>query len=391
MLNYSFSTVLMAVISSNLMLVLITVFFINKKIMVNMGYKLLALFIGLTVLRFLFPFEVPFTTTISLERFRFLSMVISQIRRPLYHLGEFDFSVWNIFQVIWILGILYHLVKYIREHRKAKYFILANSLDSTHEEPYTTLLDRICAERKQRNCFKVLTVSGINKPMLYGIFSPCVLIPESIELSQEDLYYSLVHETAHHFHHDLLIKKLIRFIAILYWWNPICYILIGKVDVILEMRVDNVITSAGPDVVRHYLHSLFEIGERAADAEACKLSQSVSLSLLSDTDGELTQRYYMMMADTQKKSVLINIGVLALVILVYTTSYLYIFEAKYVHAEAEATSIGQSADIMYAVQKEDGTYDIYYKGIYTENTASLEYFSSDIPIYTEKEIKNEKH
>ncbi len=389
MLNYSFSTVLMAVIATNVLLVLITLFFLSKRIMVNMGYRLLSLFIGLTALRFLLPFEFPFTATVPVSEF--LSLVISQIRRPFCTLGTVDISAWSIFQVVWIAGVLFNFIKYIREHLKAGYFILANSLDATDKEPYVSLVDKICTERKRKNRFQILTVNGISKPMLYGVFRPRILIPENTELSSEDLYYSLVHEISHHSHGDLLIKKLIRLISIAYWWNPICYILIKKVDVILEMRVDNVITASGAETVAAYLHSLLEIAERAADTEANALSKSVTVSLLSDDEGDLTQRYYMMTSAGQKKNHALNVLLLILMLGIYTTSHLFIFEADYVTPEVEATSVENVPTAMYAIIKEDGTYDIYYQSTFLENVESLEYYTSDIPIYTEKEISNEKH
>lgn len=391
MLDYSFATVYMAVITSNFILILITLLFRNTRIMVNAGYKLLALFIGLTVLRFALPFEFPFTMSIYLTDFEFVSLLLAQIQHPFYTIGTYEISVWNIFEIVWITGCLLNIAKYIHEHVKARYFILANSLDVTTQEPYASLLTQICNERKKKNHFQILSVSGITKPMLYGILSPCILIPENIELSQEDLYYSLAHETAHHFHHDLLIKKMLRLITIVYWWNPVCYLLTDKTDTILEMHVDDIITASDNETLTKYLQCLINIGEQAVSAEENRLSKSVTLSLLSEEDGELVQRYYMMTSAGKKKNCFLNVGLFALVLLLYAASHMFILEAHYASPELIEDTVGQSADIIYAILKEDGSYDIYYKGIYTETTDSLEYFDSSIPIYTEKEYTNEEH
>uniref|UniRef100_UPI004055A321 M56 family metallopeptidase n=1 Tax=Acetatifactor sp. TaxID=1872090 RepID=UPI004055A321 len=389
MLNYSFATVYMAIIASNILLILITLLFRNTKIMVNAGYKLLALFIGLTALRFALPIEFPFTKTIFLTDWKLVSQLISHVRYPLWKISDFEISAWTFLQIIWLIGFIINLVRYIREHAKARYFILANSLDATVREPYASLMKQICNERSCRNRFRILTVTGIEKPMLYGVIKPCILIPEHMELSQNNLYYSLVHEAAHHFHHDLLIKKLIKIITMVYWWNPVCYTLIRRVDTILEMRIDDVVTASGEDAITKYLHTLLAIGEQATEQSA--LSKSVTMALLPEEDDELTQRFLMLLPSKQKKKLAINVLLFVGVIGIYVVSHLFIFEAYYTPPNVAEETIGQTADIMYAILNENGTYDIYYKGIYTETTDSLEYFDSSIPVYTEKEIVNEEH
>lgn len=64
MVHYSFSTILMTFIASNLIIVLITVCFRCEKILLSIGYKLAAVFLVLTVLRVLFPFELPFAKNV---------------------------------------------------------------------------------------------------------------------------------------------------------------------------------------------------------------------------------------------------------------------------------------------------------------------------------------
>ncbi len=390
MFNYSFSTVYTAVITSNLLLILITLFFYNRKIMINAGYKLLALFIALTALRFVLPLELPFTKTILLEEYEALSQAISYVRHPLFQVSDYEISPWTFIQAIWLIGFIILLVRYIREHLKARYFVLANSLDVTDTEPYQSLLERICKERGKRNCFRILSVTGIQTPMLYGVLCPCILIPENQKFSDEDLYYSIAHEASHHFHGDLLIKKIVKFIAMVYWWNPFCYILVRKMDTILEMRVDDVITASGKETIVSYLHSLLEIGERSADAAEQALTKTVTMSLLSKEDDELTKRYFMMTSSDQKKKLGLNVILGVLVIGLFVGSYLVIFEAHYATDEVEAESDEPTTANSYIILKDDGTYDVYFNGFFIENTDSLEFYPSDIPIYTEKEISNEK-
>lgn len=387
MFHYSFSTVYMTIIFSNILLVLVAICFRSKKFMVNVGYRLLALLIGFTLLRFLFPFELPFTATVLLSEP--ISRVISFVRYPLYEIGGFEISIWTVFEGIWLAGFMVNLIRYIRIHRKARYYVLSHSLDISKEEPYHSLLDQICRERKKRNRFQILQMSGIKVPMIYGVFSPCILIPETMELTRENLYYALAHEASHHFHHDLLIKKAIKLLTIIYWWNPVCYILNKQVDMILEMRVDDNLTAADSTTVDAYLHCLVHIAQKAADNTT--LPKAVAMGLLPEQNSILEKRFHMLMAGRQKKNWLANLLLLLIVAGIYVFSYVFIWEAHYANPLTAATSIGQTADNSYAILKEDGTYDIYYQSYFIENTDSLKLYTSDIPVYTEKEFINEEH
>ncbi len=68
MLYYSFSTVLMTILASNFLIILISLCFQNDKLMVTIGYKLLAVFAIFTLLRLLLPFEFPFSNNIILQK-----------------------------------------------------------------------------------------------------------------------------------------------------------------------------------------------------------------------------------------------------------------------------------------------------------------------------------
>ena len=57
MLNFSLSSVIMAVLSSNLLIVILSVIFLNRSILYKFGLPLLGIFGVLITLRMLMPFE----------------------------------------------------------------------------------------------------------------------------------------------------------------------------------------------------------------------------------------------------------------------------------------------------------------------------------------------
>lgn len=379
---FTFSTVYMTVLISNLLLILMFLCFRNTRILINAGYQLLAFFVIFISLRFILPFEFPFTKNLLLPGW--LSMVVSQIRHPLFHLGNTEVSVWTFLLLIWGAGIIIHLARYIKLTKNIKHQIFSNALEITSEQPYASVLQQICDKCNRKNTFRVLKVTGISTPMLYGIRHPYILIPDNFTLSGDDLYYTLVHETSHHFHRDLLLKQIVKLITILYWWNPLCYLLNHQINTVLEMRIDHKAASSNKATILAYLNCLLHLAEQSNS-----LHRQMGLStmhLLPEHQNALTMRFQLL--THQKKRLSITLTSLVLFIATYISSYLVIFEAYYASPEVLETTMGQTTDNSYAIQKADGTYDIYFKDIFIENTDSLEYYISDIPIYTEGQLTN---
>lgn len=385
-MQFSFSTLYMAIIASNVLLILLTLCFYNNKILVNAGYRLLALFVSFTLIRFLLPFEFPFAQTIYFPEW--LSWAIMWVRHPLFYIAEYEITLWTGLQCIWFAGFMVKLVQYIREQRKSRYEILSRSLDVTDKEPYQRLLTQVCAEKNKKNVFQVWTVSGINAPLLYGIRKPCILLPDTLQVSEEDLYYVFAHEVSHHFHHDMITKVFIRIVDMIYWWNPFCRILVRQTDTILEMRIDNTITLSDTHTITNYLGCLLQLTEQAAEDSI--VSDAVTIPLLSATDGEMEQRFEMLVASSEKKKRSLNLALLLFVLCIYVLSYAFILEAYYTPPEIEEATMDVTEDAFYAILKEDNSYDIYYNGIFLENTDTLEYHTG-IQVYTEKEYDHETH
>ena len=61
MIHFSFTSVLMTVVVSNLLLAAISMLFRNEDVLAGIGFKLTAVFCVITLMRFLFPFELPFS------------------------------------------------------------------------------------------------------------------------------------------------------------------------------------------------------------------------------------------------------------------------------------------------------------------------------------------
>lgn len=386
-ISYSFSSVLMAVITSSLLLIVISFCLFSEKIMVNAGYKLISLYLIFTFLRFLSPIELPFSRNKNLPLL--LSQGISRISHKYVHISDLSLSPWDIFMIIWAIGSVVQFIRLIRSYLHCKRYIIMHSTDITGMEPYHGVINKICLERRKHNVFRLLMLDDISTPMIYGIFTPYILIPSDLSLSSEDLYFTLCHEAAHHFHHDLLTKLGINILAIAYCWNPAIYLLQNRANLLLEMRIDDYLTQNNKDISRSYMRCLINI--RIQAEKKLPISPNISLSLIKNSSTDLEKRFLMLCNANKPKRHIINIFLTLLTATIYMISYVYIFEA---YSYPEETYINESEepeyflplDSTYLIENADGTYDVYLDGpdmpdFYLETVDTLKYYDLGYPIY----------
>lgn len=373
-MNFSFSTLLMAFLVSNILVIFIALCFRRQKILLSVGYKVLVVFLFLTVLRFMFPVELPVATNIKLPGF--LSPVVTFLRHVFFSPLGIDISILSLFEVIWVIGSLYYLNLYIKECVETRGLVTGAIREATHEEPYASLLSEICGRRSKR--FRVLISASVDTPCLYGIVRPYILIPEGMPLTREELYYVLHHEVTHHKYHDLLTKRVVRIMFIIYWWNPAYRMLRKQVELLLEMRIDGSLVKKDQDVAQEYMLTLFRVADLAIDNKYQPPAGN-KVSMAGKGSSALSQRVEMMLRERKKANALLVFALCVLIIMVYLGSYLFTFESLYaLHGSVEGTFDIQ--DMIYAIQKDDGTYDIYVYDIFVENVESLDSYSIDVQI-----------
>lgn len=371
-MNYSFSTVLMTVLTTNLLIVVIALCFRNRKIMLSIGYKLVILFLALTAIRFLFPFELPFSRNIYFPEW--LSVVVAFVRHSFFSFGIIRISVSSLLGCVWLGGTAYHFYCFYKRKSKYRHFVVRYGQNMNRQEPYRTMMAEICGKR--RNPLWVVLAPYYGAPMQYGTFRPYILLPSTLDLSKEETYYVLRHETAHFYHHDAFIKDAVGFIRAIYWWNPLCKLLEEKTDILLEMRVDDRLIDDDDAAKETYCRTLDNINEKL-QGESSIPGDGAAISMAVAKGADLQYREAMMHREKGRKSVLFYL-LAGFVSAVYICSYCFIFEAYCVWSQYGESNDAASVDCFHAVPREDGTYDIYfyYDGadVYVENVDTLELY-----------------
>lgn len=385
MLNFSFSTVLMTLLTSNILATVISLLFLHGKTMARVGYQVLTLIVVLTVIRLLFPFELPFSTNIYMHRF--LSRAVASFREHWIIFFSISLSLWNIFELIWVGGILVHIVRYLHDRRHIQDHIQKYGKDKTNDPGYQAVLNDLCRQHGRENRFRVIELSGLKIPMISGHRNPCIVLPDHLLLTSGQRYYVLTHEAMHYFHHDFLIKGILRLLSIFYWWNPACALLHRQTNTLLEMNIDKKITQNAPDVTVQYTECLLYIQKMSlTDApQPPRFIERDGCFFAPSKETELKRRITMLLHAShiwQKISSGIIITLSAAGI--YLLSYCFILEASYLPPEISQNYTVPTVENTYAIKIDSSTYEVYINGSYFVTDTSLVYYPNGIKIYNQK-------
>lgn len=387
MLNFSFSTVLMALLTSSVLIGLITVVFHNENTLACAGYKLLGVFVGLTVIRLIFPFELPFTTNIPFSNV--LAQVVAYLRKPQIQILNITVSFWNIFVIIWLVGIIFNTIRYINQYCRAQDYILKYGQEQTNNIKYKTILDSICKQHNKKNNFRVMELPNMNIPIIYGLKNPYIILPSSFSISEDKLYYVFYHEAMHHFHHDFLIKGMIRFFSIIYWWNPAFIILYKQANTLLEIHIDKIITHKEADITEKYAECLLYMKRNSIKCSSQPMSDFLkkeSCFLVQSRDKDFKRRLIILLKEfAMPRKVFTSIILTVLFAGIYLASYSFILEANYHRTQiVEESLFVPNADNTYFIQDDTSHYGVYINGMYFETVDSLESYPKGIKIYNQK-------
>lgn len=385
MLRFAFSTVLMTLLTSNILVGLIALLFLRGKIMARLGYKVLAFFVLLTVVRLLIPYEFPFSTNINLP-YR-LSQIVSSFLESRIPFLTISLSFWNLFEILWVIGIIVHFVLYIHAYRYTKNYISKYGRDKTTEPKYREMLDNICSQHNKRNCFHVIELPNLDFPIIFGHREPVIVLPNDLTLSSDYLYYVLSHEAMHYFHRDFLIKGAVRILSILYWWNPACILLCRQTNTLLEIKIDDRITQKVPNVTACYSECLMYIKKNAirhSSPAPCFMKRN-GCFFVQPKETDLKRRIAMLLQepDIRRKrcaGALLTFATVGICLF----SYLFILEAKYYPPQIMQEYAVPLPDNAYFIQIDPANYEIYINDTYFGIESSLEYYPRGIKIYNQE-------
>lgn len=233
--------------------------------------KFFVLLWNIVLLRLLFPFTVTFqfiTTNLFTSVPKQIDQVIQQRVADLpiikgtpgtylpAGVGVSQQENIPVFQIIWFFGLialsLFFIIAYYRDYRK-----LREALPIKHN----IFLNHWMKEKQLERKIVILLSDRVNTPVTYGIFSPKIILPRTMDLTDHKaLRFVLEHEFVHIKCHDNLWKIVALAALCIHWFNPIVWIMQILFNRDLELSCDEkVITSVGAEQRQEYALTLINL------------------------------------------------------------------------------------------------------------------------------------
>lgn len=407
MIRFSFSSLCMSVMFALFMILSLYILFHYKEAMEKLGFPLLNAILWLTIIRIVFPIELLFLShNILLPELP--SAAIATFISPAYLKNRF--SLWSFVELLWIVGILFYAVTNWRAERKASARIRANLIQPPNSSAAYQTLRKIQTECPRMRYLEIYFSPNVISPSIHGLRKPCILLPTSYDLDDEELYYTLFHELFHDRHYDLFFKLGIYILTTIYWWNPLCKYLRKKSDTILEMRVDRAVSRETNQKERYY-ECIIQIAIKAAHALRCNglpnmkrqesMPSETSLVLnnvrevisklpISKEESPLRLRRSVLFREEHKwRDRIVNTILIGSLLSLFCLSYLYIFEPFYSPPEHTIGTFNPTKENSYFIRRPDGRYNLYFNNNFITTEESLEYYDDAIPIYEHRKHRKE--
>lgn len=376
MLDFSISSVNMAILVSNLFIIFLVLIFRNLKIMFRLGLPLLVGFAILICVRMIFPVELlPISHNVYLPDL--LTTIVGETRRT--HFFHDTVSWWNILEIIWGCGSLYSLFKYIKRNHAFRKYVRKHAVVLSESSVQMQTFTQIQSETAKKCVQKIqlLALPLLKSPVIWGIRRPCILIPSTLELSETEWRYVLLHEVNHYLHKDLYIKFLLHIICMIYWWNPFCKFLKNDTDTILEMRIDQTLANNLAHTAE-YLSCLLKTASYQIENPLPVPDFSINFcdSVLARRFETLTQK------QNKPTSSLAVIVFVSISFFIYISSYFIIFEDDYYPPDQFTDDIIiPTKDNCFLIERSDGSYDLYLNGTYMTTLPDKQYCVPNINTY----------
>ena len=118
-----------------------------------------------------------------------------------------------------------------------KYKKMIKKLSYDVDDDFTAIFNEVKNEMSVDKNIVIRYCDYVKSPCLIGVFKPYILVP-NVGYSCEEISWILRHELTHYKYKDNLIKLICFLIRIVYWFNPLVYLLIHVMENDCELSCD---------------------------------------------------------------------------------------------------------------------------------------------------------
>lgn len=214
---------------------------------------------------------------------------------------------------VWFFGFLFKLCyMLIKQHRFVK---SVSRLSKPVPKEVSDMAVRVASEVGTCAKFKAVTLKEISSPMVTGIFSPLLILPDR-RFSDKELYLILKHELVHLKRRDLVIKTFMLFCGSVHWFNPFIRRFIRCAEREGELYCDEtVVGGESEETKKLYCRSILDTV--SADTKNKNTLVPAVASNFSFNKTGLKQRMSMILSFNRRYRLGI-VGIIVLILVLYT-------------------------------------------------------------------------
>lgn len=379
-MRLEFESFITTLLASFLLFLIACFLFVRSKRILTIGYHTLTVVCVLSVLRLLFPFEFSFGSNLHLNKMATHIVVI--FRRKHMLLSTITFSLFDIGILVWMLGIIIGLYKYIKTYKRDHFLIHSLGVNVSNNDRYSKLLTCACQYYHLNRSFDIYEIDELSSPMIFSIRKPTILLPAQNQYTDQELIFIFRHEVGHFYYHHLLYHFGIELFSIVYWWNPLNKYIKKQIDTLLEMSIDHSFSSSADETIA-YLNCLLKVKKQSAQQQLFpKLNSSLSMNNLQES---MLEKRFQLLTHSQKRQHFLSVFVVVISVSIYLFSYYFTLRGVSTPSEAKNNEIFTlTNENSYGISNGDGTYDLYLYGEYIETVDSLMGYDY-VPIYNSLE------
>lgn len=379
-MRLEFESFITTLLASFLLFLIAYFLFVRSKQILTIGYHTLTVVCVLSVLRLLFPFEFSFGSNLHLNKMATHIVVI--FRRKHMLLSTITFSLFDIGILVWMLGIIIGLYKYIKTYKRDHFLIHSLGVNVSNNDRYSKLLTCACQYYHLNRSFDIYEIDELSSPMIFSIRKPTILLPAQNQYTDQELIFIFRHEVGHFYYHHLLYHFGVELFSIVYWWNPLNKYIKKQIDTLLEMSIDHSFSSSADETIA-YLNCLLKVKKQSAQQQLFpKLNSSLSMNNLQES---MLEKRFQLLTHSQKRQHFLSVFVVVISVSIYLFSYYFTLRGVSTPSEAKNNEIFTlTNENSYGISNGDGTYDLYLYGEYIETVDSLMGYDY-VPIYNSLE------
>lgn len=257
------------------------------------------LFISLII-----PFRIKLYT--NNESFYTVSTMIDILDRAKNILGINSYG--RMLTAIWLIGVASLSISYLVNSLIMKRKI---GKEEIKEERILKIWNQAKQEIDVGKEVKLIKQEEKITPCIYGIIHPKILLTQEIlEKPDEVLNHIFMHELAHYKTKDTWLNKVLLFITIVYWFNPILWYCFQQIRQDMELKADELVLSKLPK------HKNKEYAKSLVSILPISQEEKMTTRLLYVTDGKknMERRIKMIKLSKQFKEYKTLIGVTTIVL-----------------------------------------------------------------------------